>query len=67
MSMIAAPLASLIEQLFADIFRRADVESAGWLGGDDGTRVSGDLTRQNHLLDIAAGKILCQRVTVTES
>ena len=53
---------SLLQQLLADVFRRADVEAAGGLRSDDHARVAGDLTRQDHLLDIAAGEIPGQRV-----
>jgi hypothetical protein len=61
MSRIAAPCA-LFEQLFAHIFGRADVEAAGGLRGEDDARVAGDLARQHHFLNVAAGEVLGQGV-----
>ena len=50
--------AAFHQQLFTDIFGRADVKSARGLRRNDGAWVAGDLARQYHFLDIPTGKVL---------
>ena len=53
-------LPALLQQLFADVFRRADVEPTGGLRSNNDTRVAGDLACKNHFLNIPAREVLCQ-------
>ena len=55
-------LLALLQQASVDVLRRANVQPARRLGGNDDLRPARDLAGQDELLDVAAGEALGRRL-----